>query len=320
MSNFAILEEEISRLTKEKEELIRVMENELHYRDIKIRKYREDMMNCYPNFFKKKNNKNFEFIHDFPTKKEVQIYEESGDFAHPLASYGDFSIKELAEVIKLLFSYQKQEEYKIITFGTMTPESHIKPNYPALFLLIGNEKSLADYYFLNGTFQGDLEKNLAIIQSKKIPNLIALQARESYEENTLGICCNIDRVTDNKKEGIHYYHDWLQIPCCSFYSECFNIFNNCLTNFSSYEGIQDTLSFKVHIEDKFLAEMLLSIAIYKKNNGLIYQQNQDVKDLMDGHYQEIFKILFNEDNIENIQKMVKKDIPKTLRYIKKNNE
>lgn len=286
MSNFSVLEKEISRLKKEQEELRRVMESEIRYREDKIRQCQEAMLYSYPEFFDEKVNKRFEWIRDFPSKKEVQYYEESGDLSHPLMDYGDFPVKELAELIKLLFSYQKQEEYKIVTCGYSNSYDS------ALFFLIGNEKSLADYISFQGTFQKEVSKEIKAILTKKIPNLIGLKALES-NYNTLEVQWNIENLNR------------------------FNIFHNCLVNFSDYEGIQDTLSFPIHSSDKFLAEMLISIAIYKKNNGLIYQKNQEVRDLMDEHYQEIFKVLFGEPYVGNIQQMIHRDIPKTLRYIPK---
>lgn len=306
MSNFAVLEQEILRLKKEKEEIRRLMESEICYREDKIKKYQEEMAQCYPNFFEKRINKNFELIHEFPSKGEVQFYEERRYFSHPLANYGNFPIKELAELIKLLFSYQKQEEYKIVTLGGFNDLS------PSCYFLIGNDRNLTDYISFCGSYREDIE-NLNVPYSRKIFDLVVLEAEQNSPKNTLGILC--EDLIEQKK--ISFYETFLEVYNSIPFSDRFNIFHNCFSNYSHYEGIQDTLNFLIHKDDSFLAKMLLSIAIYKKNNGLIYQQNKEVNDLTDEHYQEIFRVLFGEQHFGSMQEMIDKDIPKTLRYVPK---
>lgn len=189
---------------------------------------------------------------------------------------------------------------------------------PNLYFLVGNDKTLENYQQYQCCF---LEKVRHFdFQSKNIQGLVGLSAEinMTYQHNPsdtlLPISCfpneYIRLYSKDSTYGI-YYNNYLKlIMDYSYKNSSFkkdtNIFEkNPFQNFVHYKGIKDTLSFPIHINDSFITKILISIAIYKKNNQKTSLSNED--------YRYIFHELFRED--VDIQSEIKKDIPKTLKYI-----
>jgi len=72
-------------------------------------------------------------------------------------------------------------------------------------------------------------------------------------------------------------------------------------------GINDVLSFYLHPNDTFIAKVLISIIIYKRNNQIIELTSED--------YNHIFDVLYKEK--VTIKEDVEKDFPRLLEFIPK---
>ena len=82
---------------------------------------RRKLVDAYPQFlytcYKDKPNR-FINIERFPTTEEIRAFYQYGSITKyniPLYEYGWFDIKELAAIIKVLYSFKCQKEYQIIT-------------------------------------------------------------------------------------------------------------------------------------------------------------------------------------------------------------
>lgn len=73
---------------------------------------------------------------------------------------------------------------------------------------------------------------------------------------------------------------------------------------TKYKGIQDLFSFYINEKDSFIANILVSICIYKYNNN--------IKELTSDNYNQIFENLYGEK--VDIIGDAKKDIPRTLKH------
>lgn len=310
MNKYKKLEKEINSLKIEKTILLNELEkinNILEVNEKKLEEQEEDYAKRYINFFESKKEKEFTLYDKFPTYNEIFAYNNKLN-GHPAWFYGNFNIKELAEIIKLLYSFKRQEEYKILTFGNAKvihtgPEDVDREINPYIHFLIGNDKSLSSYQEFNQTFS--YRENYGF-ENKYIYNLIGLESSKStyYGCNEFGIVTDFPNIYNG--DGINYYDSINDCSVCKKMNSNINIFKNYIYP-SNYQGIKDTLSIQVHIWDSFIAKVLISIVIYKKNIGKNELSPED--------YRYIFNELFNE-NI-NISLETEKDIPKVLKYVKK---
>ena len=264
----------------------------------------------YTQFFLEKDSKKFVLYHEFPSLGEILDYYFQKSFLaeHPIQEYGRFDIRELAELIKYLYSFYYQEEYRILTFGYLEKSMYqvnegifpqIKSN---LCFLIGNDRSLESYDSYRNLFLGSEQK---FDFSKKKKSLICLKPTLGTIRDTLGITCKgIDMASMN---GIGYYDVLSEEYKFSKYLSSFSLFcDSFYQKLENYSGIWDTFSFGIHEQDRFLSDALISIAIFKKNQEKLTLSNED--------YQYLFYEMFR-DNRVNIKKAMEKEIPKTLKYV-----
>lgn len=272
----------------------------------------------YPGFFSSKTAPTFVLYDRFSSFSQIQSYYSKIDCqTHPIYEYGEFDIRELAEVIKLLYSYQRQKEYQIMTFGNvewMPGRCKLEPN---LNFLIGNDRTLEDYQEYQHCFLENDSHFKFEYSDSDIQSFISLMAQENrsyqhFPENTLLpiACFPDDYIRLYCKDSAYslWYYDELRKVQDSSFRKNINIFADAdavRSSFVHYKGIKDTLSFPIHINDSFIAKALISIAIYKKNNQKTSLSNED--------YRYIFRELYGED--VDIQEEIKKDIPKTLKYV-----
>lgn len=127
------------------------MKEEREKLKLQLKKCKEDLKlnetaikNYYENFFTKQQNNDFVLYKDFPPFEALQIYMNSED-SFPLYKNGVFKVKELAEIIKQCYQYERQQEYKIITLGTIDADCYDCVS-PHLYFLIGNTKTLHPFY------------------------------------------------------------------------------------------------------------------------------------------------------------------------------
>ncbi len=269
----------------------------------------------YANFFISKNSKKMVLYDKWPDLETIINYYSNTTWnnTHPLEEYGKFEIKELLEIIKLLFSIKKQDEYKIVTTGFLSKHSYtllegtFSELLPNLYFLIGNDKTLEEYFQVQNLF---LEEVQAYdFEHQYHPSFTALSPKKGTIRDTLMVSCQCPNSKFKYCGGIQYYDSLKEEYTATKYLAMTNIFDDSFyRKLHNYQGIQDTLSFPIHKEDEFIAQVLLSIVIYKKNHQKINLTNED--------YRSIFYELFKEP--VNIEKEIKKDIPKTLKYVPKN--
>lgn len=319
MDKFLKLKEEREKLEqrkREEETLLQKCEEDIANKNKEIAQY-------YADFFMKKSYQDFKLYTDFPSKEALQMYFNHYD-TFPLKYEGVFNAQELAEMIKQFYSYQKQQEYQIFTIGINEEKSYKEHGFvfsdlvPHLYHLIGNEKKLAPFKEYNGQFINNENKSSfwSDLEYIRENNLISIPTTRLYDlENSFPMECLTSSEYD-KKERINYYDYIRKSPERCLFSKNIELFANNLryrasqTGLYGYNGIKDLFSFRIHRNDTFIASILLSICIYKYNNG--------IKELTSEDYNHIFETLYGEE--VDIIKEAEKDIPRSLKYVPSNAE
>lgn len=317
MDKFLKLKEEREKLEQQKKEA----ETLIQKCEEGIANKNKEMGRCYADFFKCQTHQDFKLYTRFPSKEALQMYFKYNAI-FPLNEEGKFHANELAEMIKQFYSYQKQQEYQIFTIGVNEKKFNKDHGFdfyklvPHLYFLIGNEKILAPFLEYNGQFINKEDFFIWYVEYYREQNIISIPLKNSYDlENPLSIECFTSSKYD-KKDKINYY-DYI----CKEYERCIfskniDLFANDLsyrvlhTGLYGYNGIRDLFSFNIHKNDTFIAKILLSICIYKYNNG--------IKELTSEDYHHIFETLYGEE--VDIIKEVEKDIPRSLKYVPSNAE
>lgn len=256
-------------------------------------------------------------FNDFPDIDQIIAYYINYDLKclHPLYEYGWFDIKELVEIIKIVYSIKRQDDYKIVTTGGLFEYDEVYGDEkariikPELFFCVGNSSTLANLFECNRNFYEDGSGILLPDGNNK--DLILLSPDNSIVKDTLGIRTRMSDSSDVKQRFITY-HDYLSgnVEKANYLSKI-NIFEVVFEKIvKNYNGILSTLSVGIHPDDEFVAKILLSIVIYKKNCQKEMLSNND--------YSYIFRKLFNEE--VNVSVAVGKDIPKTLKYMLRKDE
>jgi hypothetical protein len=268
----------------------------------------------YVNFFLSKESKKIILYDDWPTIDTIINYYANTTWSnlHPLEEYGKFEIKELLEVIKLLYSIKRQQTYNILTTGFLTESTYTvlegtyKELLPHLYFMIGNSQTLEPYTPYQNLFQEEVQENL--LDEIYLSNWTTITPQKGTIKDTLNISCQVLHSNFKYTGGIQYYDALKEEYNTVKYLSNINILDNSFyLKIRNYKGIQDTLTFPITKEDDFIAKTLLSIVIYKKNHQKTKLTSED--------YRHIFYELFKEPI--NIEKEIQKDIPKTLKYIPK---
>ena len=222
--------------------------------------------------------------------------------------YGWFNIKELASIIKLLYSLKKQKEYNIVTLANLEgkrfgPEPSDIRIVPYLNFLIGLEqKHLEEYngkYFDKTYLEGNI---LDKYEADRHPGLVRLKQDRTYDTKF------------NLEGDIRIYPVlWHLDPLIDWNEN--TVFSSCYNIFDSYFGeiirrldkeprskVSSLLSFSLDFQDAFIARTLFSIVVYKKKLNKVDLDNDD--------YKYIFYELFKSDI--DVSKVVDKEIPKAL--------
>ncbi len=112
MDKFLKLKEEREKLIEKKQEIQTTLNN-----------CESDIANYYEDFFKNKKNQEFKLYTRFPGKEALQEYMRQKD-AFPLKEQGLLNAKELAEMIKQFYQFQRQKEYQILTIEINNENSY----------------------------------------------------------------------------------------------------------------------------------------------------------------------------------------------------
>lgn len=309
MSKINKLQNEIDDLEHSKEEAELLIKKA----DMEIREHYNLIAEEYRNFYINKKNKQFTLIDRFPNIQALNTYiARNKNF--PLYLDGKLSVTELAEIIKCLFQFTRQKNYELLTIGTT--ERDCESTYggksfsvkPHLFFLIGDDKTLEPFYQYNGKFVNNERVYNDIFLRAKGKNIICIEADRIwtyYNENRLNIECSID--TNLSDQGINYYD--FEDGCYKNFmaSGMKNVFSESIRGnltCARRPSIKDVFDFKIDYNDTFIAKILISIIIYKRNNGIERLTEED--------YNHIFRTLFNEE--VDIKGEAEKDIPKQLVY------
>lgn len=286
----------------------------------RVENLRKSLVSSYPKFIEeliKTNPKSFNSIEKFPTTEEIRSFYQYGSPKITddilMYHYGWFDIKELAAIIKLLYSLKKQKEYSIVTLANLEieyfgPEISDKRIVPYLNFLIGlDQKHIEEYngkYFNRPSLEGNI---LDKYNFDRHQGLVRLKQDRKYEKKFKSFEFN--------SEGVISMHpiSWDLDPLINWndntaFSSEYNIFNKYfgeivkILDNEPRSKICSLLSFSLDFQDAFIARVLFSIVIYKKKMNKFILTNDD--------YKYIFYELFKED--VDVSEVVDKEIPKVL--------
>ncbi len=269
-----------------------------------------EIAQSYQDFYMQKNNKEFVLYENFPNMKALEIYLSLNLNNFPLYEYGELNIKELVEIIKYLYQFRTDKEYHILTIGAVELcYDAWRKSIPHLYFLVGNDKTLEPFEEYNGKFINSNKLYLNVFCNARGQNIINIEAKEDYS-NSIEIECLTRNETDvlgsiNYYDGYYGQYDSFEV------SEKKQIFSSNMRsslNFSGgykVKGIKDVMDFNIHPFDSFIAKVLISIIIYKRNNNIQEFSNDD--------YNHIFEVLYGEkvDIIGDSQK----DFTRKLLYV-----
>jgi hypothetical protein len=307
MSKELKLKNEINALKTRNQELKELLAKQ----ELDINEKESELVSRYKNFFNMKKSKGFVLYERYPGKYTIELYNHKISHMHPMQSHGNFNIKELAIIIKLMYQFEKQDEYSILTIG----KNHQKANrvndrlefeiIPELFFIIGNNNSLSPYKEFNGLYLG--EEEIFEFERSFFPkkDLIAISADScSFKNASLDIKCLTGNITDIKDRINYYDYIYRNYNSCIFDIHK-NIYAYLNQDVNNYNSVKDILNFKMHLHDSFISKILISISIYKKNNNKAELSNDD--------YSHIFDVLYGEK--VDIHEQVEKNISKELKYV-----
>ncbi|MDD4188015.1 MAG: hypothetical protein PHX04_04565 [Bacilli bacterium] len=281
-----------------------------------IKQKNQELAQCYQDFYQSKTKTEFVLYDKFPSADILELYVRNISDKFPLYNDGNLNVKEVAELIKHCYQFQKDSEYDVLTIGVNELEG--SPVYgglswsvnPHLYFMIGNNKTLAPYQEYNGQYVNEDKLYSQIYLNAQRKDLISIELDSGYLFPKIDIEC----LTGNKEDipgKINYYNSEARDYRHYDFGKLKNIFDYNLRNKVGqkgrygYNGIKDVLDFRVHVSDTFLAKILISVCIYKRNNGISELSSED--------YNHIFDVLYGEK--VDIKGQSEIDIPKKLIYV-----
>lgn len=311
MDKITVLTKEIEYLKIEKENAKKLIEEADKQCDLKY----GEIAKAYQDFYTRKTNKEFVLYNDFPSLDALDTYMCRISRKFPLHEYGLLNVKDLAEIIKNLYQFKTGKEYQIFTIGCV--EKHNVPVYggfeflskPHLYLIVGNVKTLEQFGEYNGKLLNseDVYRNIYLDAQGK--NIIAIEAGRDYN-NEIGIEC-LTGDTNDVQHRLNYYDECYGVYSFFGADKEKQIFSSNIRSSLNYsggykiKGIKDVLDFIIHPFETYIAKVLISIIIYKRNNNIQELSNED--------YNHIFDVLFGEK--VDIVGSSKIDIPQKLIYV-----
>lgn len=311
MDKITTFNKEIDYWKNQREEAKKLIEKSEQQCDLKY----AEIAKAYQDFYTKKTNKEFVLYNNFPSLDALDTYLLRTSNKFPLHEYGNLNVKELAEIIKYLYQFKTGKEYQIFTMGAV--ELDAEPVYggqvfsskPHLYFMIGNNKTLEPYSEYNGKFVNSDELYLNIYFNARGKSIINIEADSAYHKS-MEIECSTGHIFD--KPGFLNYYDEYSKQYMTFtpskYKQIFSSNPRSSLNLSGgykMKGIKDVMNFNIHPFDTYIAKVLVSIIIYKRNNN--------IQELSDEDYNHIFDVLFREK--VDIVGDTKVDIPKRLIYV-----
>ncbi len=264
----------------------------------------------------------FQLYKDAPTLKTLLAFEMRGWRSIPYYSGGNFDVKELAEMIKQIYQFEKNEEYEILVMGLLDQQIEIKHKdilhkeekivvVPKLYVLVGKKKLISRFEEFNGHFitSNQFASIRSIVENAHGKDLVILSINKTEKLNeALDLECVTGSIED--KQGYMNYFDSVENMHCSC---LFNKYQQIIISDLSQLKIngrhhfrynKDLLNFEVYQDDRFIGDILTSICIYKKSNKLWNLTSDD--------YNHIFETLYKKS--VDIINLAQRDFPKSLEY------
>lgn len=312
MDKYLRIKQQLKKLKQQKleaEQLVAITKGSIDKKNLEIAQY-------YQDFFKNKKNTEFVFYDRFPSAEALKLYVQRISSEFPLYEVGDLNVKELAEIVKHFYQFQRGPEYDILTIGSN--EHHGSPVYGGqswsirshMYFIIGDDKTLAPFREYDGKYINEDKVYTSIFLTARGKDLISIELENGYNLPNIDIECLTGSNRDIPKKINYFNYEENDNSYCDF-SKSKNIFEYQLSNRVGqtgrygYNGIKDVLDFAPHISDTFIAKMLISICIYKQNNNIEELTNEDYNHIFDVLYKEKVDIIGQAD----------KDIPKKLIYV-----
>lgn len=301
---------ELEQQKLEAEQLVKATTESINQRNLELAQY-------YQDFFMNKRNKEFVLYDRFPSAEVLKLYTRKISSEFPLYECGDLNVKELAEIIKQLYQFKRGKEYDILTIGAN--EHRGTPVYGEqsfsilahLYFLVGTNNTLEPFREYNGKYINEDKIYLTMCLHAKGKDLISVELESGNNVPVIDIECLTGSYEDVPGK-INYYNCVRNVHLPYEFSKEKNMFeyyqlgNRVLQKGPfGYNGIKDVMSFPLHSVDTFIAKILISICVYKRNNN--------IKDLSSEDYNHIFDVLYGEK--VDIINQADKDIPKQLQYI-----
>lgn len=258
-----------------------------------------------------------------PSFKALCAFEMRGWKSLPYFAQGQFEVRELAEMIKQFYQFERERDYDIITIGIINRQEEVihkdlifketlESLHPYLYFIIGRKDLVARFKVLDGHFINS-EKLANVrnwIEHAHGKNVITISVQSTDQLlHALEIECLTDSIY-NKPNHINYY-DYLTDThvSCLFNKYQQIIISDLrtlkLNNVHHYKSNRDLINFEIYQEDNFIANILTSICLYKQQNK-IWQLNRD-------DYQHIFEELYGEK--VDIVNLAEQDRIRTLKYV-----
>lgn len=273
------------------------------------------MAQYYQEFFDKKRKTEFVLYDRFPSTEALDLYIRNISDKFPLYEVGSLDAKELAELIKHCYQFKTDSEYDILTIGanelvgTPVYQGQSWSVKPHLYFVVGNNKTLAPFRQYDGQFINENKVYTSIYLHAMGKNLLSLDLTMSYKSPKIDIECLTGHSDIPEKINFYNYEDR------RYEFVDFNKYKNIFAYYLihrvgkkgkyGYNGIKDVLDFTTHISDTFIARILISICIYKRNNNIDELSNED--------YNHIFDVLYGTKT--DIKDEASKDIPNRLIYV-----
>lgn len=261
----------------------KIIELENLKRDLECKKNKKikEIGNTYQDFFDKKQQKEFVFYKEYPTMSNLDFYKRAISSKFPLYDYGRLNAKELAEIIKYLYQFKTGKEYNILTTGSYYSDEE----NPHVHFIIGNQKTLNGLKKYNGKFFEN-PYIYPVLDGPPVQSLISIK----LENASLYDDIDFSKYSP-EKSAVRLLKDK-------------QIFTSSIIT-SYYKSIREVLNFDIHPNDTFIAKVLISIIIYKRNNELSELSSED--------YNHIFDVLFKEK--VTIKEDTSMDFPNALSYV-----
>lgn len=270
----------------------------------------EERALSYEEYYSDKTNKDFVLYERCPNIGTLKLYLNILSSKFPLYDYGIFNACELAEIIKYMFQFETGDKCSILTLGTDSMDgepinsTEIFSSNPHVYFVVGNDKTLSSFLNASGKFYNNNSLYNKLYMDAPAKNFASIELNFD-SHNSMGMECLTGSDSDNK--GMINYFDIAKQSYENFgidkYKQIFSDDILHKINSMMFPEFSVVLDFKTSLR---VTQILVSIAIYKRNNG--------IKDLTEEDYNHIFDVLYGKQ--VHIKEDIEKDIKRELIYVR----